>query len=165
MASGAQLPALWRRIASSAAAEGKFKVIDVAKARCCGKFVGRGASGSYTEHYRHAAGELANCGRYEASDWVMVSCNGKRDDRYSPVDEHGLLRDIYATELHLVAQAGATVVADTLTNRSNGYNIGELELAKALRAELGYSEDPPESGVWRATAAACSCATIGRPRL
>ncbi len=167
MAGGGQLGvALWRRIASSAAADGKFKAIDVAKARRCCKFVGVGASGSYTEHYRCAAAELANCGRYEVSDWVMVSCNGKRDDRYSPVDEHGLLRDVYATELRLAALAGATVVADTLTNRSNGYNIGELELAAALTAELGYSEDPPESGVWRVTAAACGhVVTGGGPRL
>ena len=81
------------------------------------------------------------------------------------MDEYGLLRDLYATELQLAAQAGATVVADTLTNRSNGYKIGELELAEALTTELGYSEDPPESGVWRAAAAACSRPAPGRPRL
>ena len=81
------------------------------------------------------------------------------------MDEYGLLRDVYATELRLAAQAGATVVADTLTNRSNGYKIGELELAEALRTELGYSEDLQDSGVWRAAAAACSCVAPGRHRL
>ena len=156
---------LWRRIASSAAAESKFKAIDVAKARLCTKFVGRGVAGSYTEHYRSAAGELANCGRYDASDWVMVSCNGQRDDRFSPVNQHGRLRDVYATELRLAALAGSTLVADTLTNRSNGYNIGELELATALVTELGYFEDPPESGVWHAAAVASDDCSGGCPRL
>lgn len=155
---------LWRRIAASAAAEGKFKAIDVAKARHCTKFVGRGAAGSYTEHYRSAAGALANCGHYEAGDRVMVSSNGKREDRYSPVDRHGRLRDVYATELRLAAMAGSTIVADTLSDRNNGYNIGELELAAALQSELRYFEDPPESGVWHAPAAAGDCASAG-PRL
>ena len=86
----------------------------------------------------------------------MVSCNGKRAERFSPIDEQGLLRDVYGTELRLAALAGATVVADTLADRSNGYNIGEQELAEALSAELGYAEEPAGSGVWRA--AAC-----GRP--
>ena len=79
----------------------------------------------------------------------MVSCNGERAERFSPVDDKGLLRDVYRTELRLAALAGATVVADRLADRSNGYNSGELELAEALSAELGYVEEPPESGVWR----------------
>jgi hypothetical protein len=160
----AALLPLWRRIAASAAAEGKFKAIDVAKARLCTCFIGFGAAGSYTEHYREAAGELANCGNYKSTDWVMVSCNGQRDDRYSPLGANGRLRSIYAEQLALVAEAGATVVADTLAARSNGYNIGELELAEALSKELGFIEEPPDSGVWRQDLAATAGAGA-TPRL
>ena len=147
--SGSAQLLLWQRIARSGASDGKFKAIDIAKAKCCGKFVGYGAKGSYTAHYAVAAAELANCGWYVATDWVMVSTNGKREDRYSPVDSNGQLRGVYGSELRLAAAAGATLVADTLPARSNGYNIGEEELAIALREELGCEEHPPESGIWQ----------------
>lgn len=143
----AALP-LWRRIAASGANEGKFKALDVNKARRCTKFIGDGVAGSFTACYRDAAAELANTGDYAMGDWVMVSANGKRDDRYSPLDASGKLRGVYAIELALAAAAGATLVADTLPARSNGYNVGEEELAGVLQGELVFLEQPPESGVW-----------------
>jgi hypothetical protein len=140
---------LWQRIAASAAPAGKFKELDILKARRCTKFVGRGAPGSFTEHFRSAAGDLANCSQYSAADTVMVSVNGRRDGRLSPVDSvSGHLRGVYARELWLAAHAGASVVADTLQARTNGYNVGEEELAVALAGELGYREHG-DSGVWR----------------
>ena len=146
-AAAATPPLLWQRIAASAAPDGKFKDVDIAKARQCTRFVGYGSPGSFTEHYRAAAGDLANSGCYSTADVVMVSVNGKRDDRYSPLDEGGALRGVYKTELRLAAAAGARLVADTLAARTNGYNVGEEELASRLTAELGYTERG-DSGVW-----------------
>jgi hypothetical protein len=64
---------LWERLEASDVPAGKFKELDVRKARKCTRFVGAGAPGSYTELYRTAAKELANCGRYTPEDTVCCA--------------------------------------------------------------------------------------------
>ena len=45
-------------------------------------------------------------------------------------------------------------MADRMQERTNGYNLGEAELAAALAAQLGYEELEPGAGVWQPRGAA-----------
>lgn len=103
---------------------------DLRKATTATKFIGRGSIVSSTNRYRLAAGHLANCGRYIASDIVFVSAEGARRQRIA-IDQD---------ELTLAAQAGVTFVTDTFLDRSRPYNVGEREVA-ALLSSLGYIDN------------------------
>lgn len=110
---------------------------DLRKATSATKFIGRGSSASSTNRYRLAAGNLANCGNYSASDVVFVSAEGARRQRIA----------INRDELALAAQAGVTFVTDTCEDRNRPYNIGEREVAEFL-SSLGYVDNG--RGYWLA---------------
>lgn len=109
---------------------------DLRKATNATKFIGRGSSASSTNKYRLAAGDLGNCGHYEAHDIVFVSAEGARRQRL-PID---------TAELMLAARAGATFITDTPEDRNRPYNVGEREVAAFLHAQ-GYRDDG--KGHWR----------------
>lgn len=102
------------------------------------KFIGRGSVRSSTAAYARAWGEGANSGDYEASDTVFVSAEGARSGRRTPDFD----------EIQRAADAQATFLTDTPTERSTRYNVGEREVA-AFLIERGYQEDGP--GVWTKT--------------
>ena len=102
------------------------------------KFIGRGSGRSSTAAYARAWGERANSGDYEASDTVFVSAEGARSGRCTPDFD----------EIQRAADAQATFLTDTPTERSTRYNVGEREVA-AFLIERGYQEDDP--GVWTKT--------------
>ncbi len=102
---------------------------DVLKAQGATKFIGRGSAASSTNRYREAAGDLANCGHYEAGDVVFVSAEGARRGRVA----------VDTTELLLAVQAGAVFVTDTRFDRNRAYNVGEREVAAVLEAH-GYGD-------------------------
>ena len=62
------------------------------------------------------------------------------------VDDQNALQGVY-TLLRLVADAGATIVADTVKYRDDEYNVGERELARWLLMNA-YEEQDSGSGVW-----------------
>lgn len=109
---------------------------DLRKATTATKFIGRGSLASSTNRYRLAAGDLANCGRYVATDVVFVSAEGARRQRI-PIDRG---------ELTLAARAGVTFVTDAVPDRNRPYNVGEREVA-ALLLSLGYADDG--AGHWQ----------------
>lgn len=109
---------------------------DLRKATTATKFIGRGSSASSTNRYRLAAGNLANCSSYVASDVVFVSAEGARRQRIA----------IDRDELTLAARAGVTFVTDTCSDRNRPYNVGEREVASLLLS-LGYSDDG--EGYWK----------------
>ena len=64
----------------------------------------------------------------------------------------GFLTGLYRDELLPAAAAGVSFMTDRETDRNNGYNVGELEIAAALQRECGYTEDRDDeggTGVWR----------------
>jgi len=83
---------------------------------------------------------------------VYVSVNGDREGRVRPVNAKGLLTGVYRDEILLAAASGVILVTDRETDRENGYNIGELEIAAALEKECNYLEEQDEfggKGVWK----------------
>lgn len=116
----------------SAALEGSsnpYARKDVLKAKGATKFIGRGSAASSTNRYRLAAGDLANCGAYHASDVVFVSAEGARRNRI-PVD---------LEELSKAVNAGAVIVTDKPYDRNRPYNVGEREVSAFLEAR-GYAD-------------------------
>ena len=106
------------------------------------KFVGFGSDGSSTEKYRtDTFKDMANTGKYSASDIVGVSVNGNRPGRVR-VDGGR-----FAVELKLALDAGATIVADAKTDRERSFNVGERELAEVLTG-AGYREIGT-TGIWK----------------
>lgn len=103
---------------------------DLRKATTATKFIGRGSPASSTNRYRQAAGDLANCGRYVASDVVFVSAEGARRQRL----------DIDRAELELASQVGVTFITDAPADRNRPYNVGEREVAAFLQTQ-GYLDD------------------------
>ena len=120
---------------------------DLLKAVGATSLIGQGGTGSSTERYVAAAGDLANVAEYDSSARVFVSANGDRPGRVPVVNEHGSLHGAYANLAKVVA-AGAVVVADTARYRDDdAYNVGERELARWLE-QNGYYEPNPGSGYW-----------------
>jgi hypothetical protein len=113
----------------------KYFEKDRKKAAGATKFIGRGSAASSTNRYMLAAGDLANCGRYDSSDRVFVSVEGNRRGRV-PLDLH---------EVGLAVLARATLVADNKHDRERPYNVGERELCSYLESH-GYFESA--AGVW-----------------
>lgn len=101
------------------------------------KFIGFGPGS--TGQYARDLASIANQENYSSSDIVGVSVNG---DRPGAVPVRGT--DVERL-VRKAAAAGATIIADDAEHRNNGYNVGEVELAKLL-TELGYQET---GGVWR----------------
>ncbi|KAK3280314.1 hypothetical protein CYMTET_11844 [Cymbomonas tetramitiformis] len=142
-----QKGALWERFAASGVEDSPAKLVDVERARKCSKFVGMGSWGSRTEQYRIAAGTLANCSEYSSEEFVMVTADTEGPERV-PVTTEGALAGVYAMQLRMATQAGATIVAAPREMREIESNIGERELAEALQSELGYVEIE-ETGMWQ----------------
>jgi len=108
---------------------------DQAKAVRCTKFIGRGSANSSTRAYAIAAGSLANSGRYDETDVVMISAEGNRRGRQAP--------DF--AEINRAVGARASFVTDNQYDRSRSYNLGEREVVSFLAAR-GYVETRP--GFW-----------------
>ena len=125
---------------------GAYLEKDLLKAVGASSLLGAGGTGSSTERYVIAAGDLANVGSYAREDRVFVSANGDRPGRHPVLDEHGQLQGVYSL-LQRAVSAGATIVADVQAYREDSYNVGERELASWLLRN-GYCEQPPGSGVW-----------------
>lgn len=128
-------PAVHARLVALAQSTNPYFSKDLVKAVKATKFIGRGSLASSTNRYMLAAGDLANCGEYQATDRVFVSVEGNRRNRI-PLD---------LAEVNLAIEAGATIVADAVTSRNRPYNVGERELACHL-VSAGYIENAP--GVW-----------------
>lgn len=113
---------------------------DQLKANQATKFIGVGSPSSSTEAYRKAYAEhnLANCGEYTSDDVVFISIEGNRTGRVK----------FDRNEVSAALSAGATLLTDTLQNRSRPYNVGERELAFFLRTRR-YKEQPAGSGIWK----------------
>lgn len=125
---------LYERLAL-AETENKYFEKDRKKAQGATKFIGRGSSASSTSRYMLAAGDLANCGAYNAEDRVFVSVEGNRKGRI-PLD---------LDEILLAVRAGATFIADNKYDRERPYNIGERQLCAYLESH-NYVETGP--GIW-----------------
>mmetsp|Transcript_15811 Transcript_15811/g.26692 ORF Transcript_15811/g.26692 Transcript_15811/m.26692 type:complete len:209 (+) Transcript_15811:1-627(+) len=148
---------LWERIEGSEALNSPFKANDVRKSKECVKYIGDGSAGSYTDQYRRAVGELGNTSKYKKEDRVYISVNGDRPGRVLACDSKGYLTGVYRDEILIAAATGVTFVTDRQSDRENGYNIGELEIARALERECGYKELRDEyggMGVWKPKAEA-----------
>ena len=93
-----------------------------------------------------------------------MSVNGGAAGRVACV-EHGALSAAYRL-LEAVTAKGATIVADTLQDRSHGYNLGEQELAHWLTrlARHRYHEVHVGDGVWTPLDEATSPASLMRTR-
>lgn len=121
---------------------------DARKAELMTQFIGEGAAGTSTADYAQWAGDKANTGKYEASDTVFVSVNGKRAGR-TPLFVDGKLNGAFQNLAKAVA-AKATILADNAEHRGRGFNVGEQELATWLTTN-GYVETPGkgiEPSVW-----------------
>lgn len=125
-----------RMSAALAGATNPYARKDVLKARGATKFIGRGSAASSTHRYAQAAGDLANCGQYVASDIVFVSAEGARRGRI-PIDR---------VELQKAVDAGAVFVTDVPADRNRSYNVGEREVAEFLQ-ERGYTDQG--TGRWQ----------------
>lgn len=110
---------------------------DVLKAKNATKFIGRGSMASSTNKYMLAAGQLANCGQYNAADIIFVSVEGQRMGRIDPDFE----------ELDLAINAKATFIMDNEADRNRPYNTGERQVAFYLK-QHGYM-DTNGDGVWK----------------
>lgn len=108
---------------------------DINKFKDCTKLIARG-SGS-TGLYARVCAHICNKGSYKASDRVAVSVNGNRPDR----------KDVNYLELDRALEANATIVTDTLSDRSRPYNVGERNLAEYL-TNNNYS-DSKGVGIWK----------------
>lgn len=111
-----------------------YFIKDLEKASKANKFIGQGSIVSSTHKYAQAAGELANCGKYQKEDIIFVSVEGNRKNRI-PLNHHEVLKAI---------EAGASFVSDNSYHRNRPYNIGERELEKLLLTH-GYTEN---NGFW-----------------
>lgn len=118
-----------RMTAALADATNPYARKDVLKAKGATKFIGRGSPASSTNRYRLAAGDLANCGVYLATDVIFVSAEGARRGRI-PVDFE---------ELGKAVNARAVLVTDKPYDRNRPYNVGEREVADFLTVR-GYSD-------------------------
>lgn len=98
-------------------------------------FIGRGSPASSTRKYMLAWGLLANKGSYSPEDVVFISAEGARGGRLDP--------DL--VEISLACKAGASMVTDTLHDRTRAYNVGERQVANFLLSQ-GYVETEP--GFW-----------------
>lgn len=111
---------------------------DLQKARNATKFIGRGSSASSTNKYRVAAGELANCGEYQASDVIFVSAEGARRGRF----------EVDFAELEKAVLANVTFVTDVSADRARPYNVGERAVADYL-VQNKYRD--VGGGIWKNT--------------
>ena len=109
---------------------------DLEKASKANKFIGRGSAKSSTLKYQIAAGDLANCGVYEASDVVFVSAEGNRQGRL----------EVDFEEIRKAVNAKATIITDSWQDRNRLYNLGERQVAAFLEAN-GYSDN--RTGTWK----------------
>lgn len=109
---------------------------DLRKAKGATKFIGRGSLASSTNRYMMAAGNLANCGEYQATDVIFVSAEGARRGRVA----------IDKVELQKAVNAGATFITDNEYDRTRTYNVGEREVS-AFLLKAGYNDKG--SGRWK----------------
>jgi hypothetical protein len=138
---------LHRRLATLRGEQGtEYLEKDLLKAIGATSLIGEGGTGSSTERYVAAAGNLANVEDYLRTSRVFVSANGARPGRVPVVNKDGLLNGAYKS-LSKVIAVGAVVVADTDEFRDDQYNIGERELAGWLETN-GYREASVGSGFW-----------------
>lgn len=109
---------------------------DLQKAKTATKFIGVGSIASSTNKYALAAGDLANCGQYEASDIVFISAEGQRRGRI----------DVDFDEIGRAVDMGVTFITDDEYNRTRPYNIGERQVAFFLK-QKGYRD--VGGGIWK----------------
>lgn len=109
---------------------------DQRKADRATKFIGRGSLRSSTNSYRQCFKDAANCGVYNATDYVFISSEGNRSGRLEPD----------WSEIELAIKAGASFITDVPADRARWYNIGERAVAAFLETK-GYCEAQP--GLWQ----------------
>jgi hypothetical protein len=132
---------------------------DAKKAESATQFIGTGSPKSSTAIYAKLFDKFANTGNYKPEDKVFVSLNGgNSSDRVSIKKPNG---KAVLELLKKAVAAGSTIIADNATNRSNGYNTGELELVEFLSSkEVGYAETNGD-GIWKPVKAASKGVTYG----
>ena len=116
----------------------KYLNKDMNKWNKCNSFIGYGAVGSSTEHYRTkvwpSMGRVN--GGFREGDVVGISVNGNRPNRVS-------------APWHLIDEAIAAgdvgFITDIKSDRDRSYNIGEREVAAYLQCR-GFDEI--EEGYW-----------------
>lgn len=128
------MSALFARI-STVQTSNPYFAKDLEKARHATKFIGRGSALSSTNKYMQAAGDLANCRRYEASDIIFVSAEGARKNRL----------EVDFEELARAVREGVTFVTDIAYDRNRPYNVGERTVATYL-SDFGYRDNG--KGYW-----------------
>lgn len=121
--------------------QGYYGRKDKLKSEIANKFIGYGAKGSSTDRYRKYFNNMANTGKYNSTDIIFVSINGKRPNRI------GI--EAYKNELTTAIKAGVTFVTDNPENRNRNYNIGEREIANFLRKNNYYEEIKEHFSLWK----------------
>ena len=115
------------------------------------EFIGQGHKKSSTRQYKEMFESIgrANTGAYTDKSVIVVSVNGKNDNRIRIKNEFDEIAGVYKN-IDKAIKAGSIIIADTETSISKSkYNIGEEELAIYMESKGYIRTNRKEAGVWQ----------------